>query len=73
MAIRKPADGTEQTTEQTEQKAPVTFSKEQILTFRKFSTRRDLLSAKLDGNQRYTMDQAEAMIRDFMTPKGKVK
>ncbi len=54
-------------------KAPVTFSKEQILTFKKFSTRRDLLKVKLDDNQRYTMDQAEAVIRDFMTPKGKVK
>lgn len=56
-----------------EQKAPVTFSKEQILTFKRFNTRRDLLSVKLDDNQRYTMDQVEAVIRDFMTPKGKVK
>lgn len=56
-----------------EQKAPVTFSKEQILTFKRFNTRRDLLSVKLDENQRYTMDQVEAVIRDFMTPKGKVK
>ena len=56
-----------------EQKAPVTFSKEQILTFKKFSTRRDLLSVKLDENQRYTIDQVEAVIRDFMTLKGKVK
>lgn len=70
MAIKKAADNAEQGTEQ---KAPVTFSKEQILTFKKFSTRRDLLSVKLDENQRYTMDQVEAVIRDFMTPKGKVK
>lgn len=56
-----------------EQKAPVTFSKEQILTFKRFNTRRDLLSVKLDDNQRYTMDQVEAVIREFMTPKGKVK
>lgn len=55
------------------QKAPVTFSKEQILTFKKFSTRRDLLSVKLDNNQRYTMAQVDAVIREFMTPKGKVK
>ncbi len=55
------------------EKSPVTFSKAQILTFKKFSTRRDLLKVKLDDNQRYTMDQAEAVIRDFMTPKGKVK
>lgn len=64
MATKKPADGTET-------KAPVTYSKEQILTFKKFSTRRDLLTVKLDENQRYTMDQVEAVIRDFMTPKGK--
>lgn len=56
-----------------EQKPPVTFSKEQILTFKRFNTRRDLLKVKLDENQRYTMDQVEAVIREFMTPKGKVK
>lgn len=64
MATKKEADTTEQ-------KAQVTYSKEQILTFKKFSTRRDLLTVKLDENQRYTMDQVEAVIRDFMTPKGK--
>lgn len=64
MATKKPVEGTEP-------KAPVTYSKEQILTFKRFSTRRDLLKVKLDDNQRYTMDQAEAVIRDFMTPKGK--
>ena len=53
MATKKAAEGTEQ-------KAPVTYSKEQILTFKKFSTRRDLLTVKLNENQ-----------RDFMTPKGK--
>lgn len=64
MPNKKPADGTET-------KAPVTYSKEQILTFKRFNTRRDLLKVKLDDNQRYTMDQVEAVIRDFMTPKGK--
>lgn len=64
MATKKPVDGTEQ-------KAPVTYSKEQILTFKRFNTRRDLLKVKLDDNQRYTMDQVETVIRDFMTPKGK--
>ena len=64
MATKKAAEGTEQ-------KAPVTYSKEQILTFKKFSTRRDLLTVKLNENQRYTMDQVEAVIWDFMTPKGK--
>lgn len=64
---------TETPEEKVEKKAPVTFSKEQILTFKRFNTRRDLLKVKLDENQRYTMDQVEAVIREFMTPKGKVK
>lgn len=51
----------------------VRFSKEQILTFKRFSTRHDLLKVKLDDGQTYTMKQVEAVIRDFMTPKGKVK
>lgn len=55
----------------TAEKSPVTFSKEQILTFKKFSTRRDLLKVKLDDNKRYTMAEAETVIRDFMAPKGK--
>ena len=66
MATKKAAEGTEQ-------KAPVTYSKEQILTFKKFSTRRDLLTVKLDENQRYTMDQVDGLIKNFQTPKGKVK
>ncbi len=52
---------------------PVKFSKAQILTFKRFATRRDLLKVKLDDGQMYTMDQVESVIRDFMTPKGKVK
>ena len=64
MATKKEADTTGE-------RGPVAYSKEQILTFKKFSTRRDLLTVKLDENQRYTMDQVEAVIRDFMTPKGK--
>lgn len=53
--------------------SPVTFSKAQILTFKRFATRRDLLKVKLDDGQAYTMEQVEAVIREFMTPKGKVK
>lgn len=58
-------------TEATAEKSPVTFSKEQILSFKRFAARRDLLKVKLDANERCTMDQVEAVIRDFMTPKGK--
>ena len=53
--------------------APVEFSKAQILTFKRFATRRDLLKVKLEEGKTYTMDQVEAVIQDFMTPKGKVK
>ena len=56
-----------------ETKPAVAFSKAQILTFKRFATRRDLLKVKLDDGQTYTMDQVEAVIRDFMTLKGKVK
>lgn len=50
----------------------VTFSKEQILTFKRFSTRRDLLNVLLKNGQRYSMDQVETAIKTFMEPKGKV-
>lgn len=67
MANKKPDEAVQ------EQKTPVTFSKAQILTFKRFATRRDLLKVKLDDGQAYTMEQVEAVIREFMTPKGKVK
>lgn len=38
----------------------VTFSKEQILTFKRFSTRRDLLNVLLEDGQRYTMERRKA-------------
>ena len=50
----------------------VTFSKEQILTFKRFSTRRDLLNVLLEDGQRYTMEQAESAVKTFMQPKGEV-
>ena len=55
------------------QKAPATFSKSQILSFKRFAARRDLLRVKLDDARSYSMDQVEAVIREFMTPKGKVR
>ena len=67
MATKKPDAAAE------ERKAPVTFSKAQILTFKRFAARRDLLKVKLDDAQSYSMEQVEAVIREFMTPKGKVK
>ena len=50
-------------------KAPPTFSKSHILTFKRYANRRDLLK----DNQRYTMDQVDGLIKNFQTPKGKVK
>ena len=53
--------------------APATFSKSHILTFKRYANRRDLLSVLLKDNQRYTMDQVDGLIKNFQTPKGKVK
>ena len=38
-------------------KAPPTFSKSHILTFKRYANRRDLLSVLLKDDQRYTMDR----------------
>ena len=45
---------------------PITFSKEKLLTFRRFADRRDLLSAILSDEEQYTIKQVEKMINDFM-------
>lgn len=51
--------------------APV-FTKRNILTFRRYAKRRDLLSVLLTDGQEYTMDQVDRLIAGFMK-KGKVK
>ncbi len=63
MAVRKKQ--TEKTAE-----APA-FSKDQLLTFAKYRERRDLLGVLLEDEQRYTYDEVDALMNDFM--KGKVK
>ena len=50
---------------------PVVFTKRNILTFKRYAKRRDLLSVLLTDRQEYTMDQVDRLIEDFM--KGKVK
>ena len=45
---------------------PITFSKEKLLTFRRFAGRRDLLNAVLDEDTGYTIKQVEKIIDDFM-------
>lgn len=52
-----------------EESAPA-FTGAQLLSFDRYSERRDLLGALLDKNQRYTFAEADALIEDFM--KGKV-
>ena len=45
---------------------PITFSKEKLLTFRRFADRRDLLCVLLEDGAYYTIKQVEKMINDFM-------
>lgn len=51
--------------------AAVLFSKNQVLTFDRYANRRDLLSALLKDGKKYTIDQVDRLIQNFM--KGKVK
>lgn len=66
MATRKKAT--------TAQEPPITalvvFSKERVLTFKRYADRRDLLSVLLEDGKEYTHDQIDGLIKDFM--KGKV-
>lgn len=47
-----------------------TYTKEKLLTFKRFANRVDLLRALLRENEEYTIEQAETAIDSFM--KGKV-
>lgn len=49
----------------------ITFTKEKILNFKKYSHRIDLLNVLLDDGKAYTTDEVDALIDKFM--KGKVK
>ena len=46
------------------------FTKRNILTFKRYANRRDLLSVLLKDGKEYTHDQIDGLIKDFM--KGKV-
>lgn len=61
------------TRKKTEPKTPAVpaFTKEQLLAFSKYCGRRDLLGVLLQDNRRYTYDEVDALVDDFM--KGKVK
>ena len=49
----------------------VRFSKEQLITSKRFAHRRDLLRAVLKDNARYSIKEAERAMEEYM--KGKVK
>ena len=49
----------------------ITYNKENILNFKRYRNRVDLLNALLEDNKAYTIDEVDALIDEFM--KGKVK
>jgi len=51
--------------------APAVFSKRQILTFRRYVGRQDLLSVLLKDGETYTLAQVDSLLQGFM--KGKVR
>lgn len=61
------------TRKKTEPKTPAApaFTKEQLLAFSRYRERRDLLGVLLQDGRRYTYDEVDALVNDFM--KGKVK
>lgn len=54
-----------------EKAASPVFSKQNILTFRRYAERRDLLSVLLEDGKMYTTNQVDDLIGQFM--KGKVR
>lgn len=65
MAGKKNATTTEPKVE-----APETFSKSQLVHSSKYRDRRDLVDALLDDSKKYTLEQVDTMIENYM--KGKV-
>lgn len=51
---------------------PVVFSKQKVLTLKRYANRRDLLDNLLEQGKTYTLDQVDGLINDFFK-KGKVK
>ena len=56
------------TTEEIEQKSA--FTKQQILSSKKYKRRRDILGVLLNENEEYTFDNVDSLLKKFM--KGKV-
>ena len=59
------------TSEVTAEKHESAFTKAQLLSSKRFASRRDLLDALLKENQKYTVKAVEQIIENYM--KGKVK
>ena len=51
--------------------APAVFSKRQLLSFRRYVGRQDLLSVLLEDGKTYTLAQVDSLLQGFM--KGKVR
>lgn len=69
MAVKKAnASLTEQ---KADERAEPMFSKSQLVRCGKYHDRRDLVDALLDDSEKYTMEQVDKLIEEFM--KGKVK
>lgn len=67
MAAKKKNESITEEVKNSEQK----FSKEQIVTSKKYESRRDLLNALLIDGETYTVETVEQMIEKYM--KGQVK
>lgn len=47
-------------------KAEAKFSKQQLIASKRFQRRRDVLAAVLQDDRRYTLDEAETAVQDFL-------
>lgn len=61
----------EKSNDKTQKAAPAVFSKRQILTFRRYVGRQDLLSVLLEEGKPYTLAQVDSLVQKFM--EGKVR
>lgn len=51
----------------------ITFSKEKILSAKRYRNRVDLLGVLLKDGKQYTFDEVDALLDEFFKKKGKVK
>lgn len=70
MAVKKPS-GRAQKPEPDPGEKTVQYSKQQLIRSEKYHKRRDIMEALLDENRKYTTDEADRMVEEFM--KGKVE